>query len=213
MLREVNRRGRSPASTRSGATPNVFVLGFAHFASGDGITSDLVFVNLDAQPVRPAVYFYDTGGDPIAAESVVEVTGDLEVTDDGALTVRTAMAPLAELTIPTHGQGDLVTGSVKVVSYGPIGGMLRFELPDIGEAVVGASPPFSDALFPVRRQEGGINTGVAIHNQGEEAIAAGCRLIGAGAVPRAPPFIQLSLRSGPPFISTTRRAIRLPPHR
>ena len=27
-------------------------------------------------------------------------------------------------------------GSVKVVSDGPIGGMLRFDLPDVGEAVV-----------------------------------------------------------------------------
>ena len=29
---------------------------------------------------------------------------------------------------------------------------------------VGASPPVRDAVFPVRRQEGGINTGVALHN-------------------------------------------------
>ena len=43
-------------------------------------------------------------------------------------------------------------------------GMLRFEHPSLGVAGVGASLPISDALFPVRRQEGGITTGVALHN-------------------------------------------------
>ena len=64
-----------------------------------------------------------------------------------------------------------MSGSVKVISSVPIGGMLRFDLPGIGEAVVGASPPVSDTLFPVRRREGGITTGVAVHNLEEEAIA------------------------------------------
>ena len=112
----------------------------------------------------PAIYFYDTEGNPIAAESVVDITGDLEITEDGALTVQTEMEPLGVLTISTHGRGELVSGSARVVSDGPIGGMLRFEHPDLGVAGVGASPPLSDALFPVRRQEGGINTGVALHN-------------------------------------------------
>ena len=74
------------------------------------------------------------------------------------------MEPLGVLTISTHGRGELVSGSARVVSEGPIGGMLRFDHPDLGVAGVGASPPVSDALFPVRRQEGGINTGVALHN-------------------------------------------------
>ena len=157
-------------------------LDFAHFTNGDGTTSDLVFVNVASQPVRPALYFYDTEGNPIAAESVVDITGDLAIQEDGALTVRTEMEPLGALTISTHGQGDLVSGSVKVVSDGPIGGMLRFDLPAIGEAVVGASPPVSDALFAVRRQEGGINTGVAVHNLGEEAMEVTCELMQAGTV-------------------------------
>ena len=144
-------------------------LDFAHFVNGTWIT-DLVFVNLsteasrpaptpfhtDILPSRPAIYFYDTEGNPIAAESVVDITG--------ALTVQTEMEPLGVLTISTHGRGELVSGSARVVSDGPIGGMLRFEHPDLGVAGVGASPPLSDALFPVRRQEGVINTGVALHN-------------------------------------------------
>ena len=116
----------------------------------------------------------------MSAESVVDVTGDLEITEDGGLTVQTEMEPLGELTISTHGQGALVTGSVKVVSDGPIVGMIRYNLPGIGMAGVGASPPVRNALFPVRRQKGGINTGVSIHNLNEEAIGVSCRLMSAG---------------------------------
>ena len=121
-------------------------------------------------------------GHPIAAESVVEVTGDLEIQEDGALTVRTEMEPLGVITISTHGRGALVSGSVKVVSEGPIGGMLRYSLPHIGEAVVGASPPVSDAVFPVRRQEGGITTGVAIHNLESSPGLVHCDLLREGVL-------------------------------
>ena len=169
---------------------------FAHFANGDGTTSDLVFVNVSTQrsrtaptpfhpaipPIRPVLYFYDTQGNRIAAESVVDLTGDLEVQEDGGLTVRTEMEPLGELTVSTHGRGALVSGSVKVVSVGPIGGMLRFDLPTIGEAVVGASPPVRDALFAVRRREGGITTGVAVHNLESSPGLVRCDLLQEGVL-------------------------------
>ena len=184
-VRAVNRIGKSFSSNRAEATPEapeVFTLDFAHFVNGDGVTSDLVFVNAGSVPVRPAIYFYDTEGNSIAAESVVDVTGDLEIAEDGGLTVLTEMEALGELTIPTHGRGELVSGSVKVISNASIGGGLRFDLPDIGEAVVGANPPIGDAIFPVRRREGGINTGVAIHNLEEEPMEVSCRLMSGGAV-------------------------------
>ncbi len=82
----------------------------------------------------------------------------------------------------THGRGDLVTGSVRVVSDGPLGGMLRFDHPDLGEAVVGASFPISTAIFPVRRQEGGINTGVAIHNLESSSELVRCDLMREGVL-------------------------------
>ena len=171
------------------------VLDFAHFANGEGITSDLVFVNVETQPsgpaptpyqvaippIRPALYFYDKEGNPIAAESVVEITGGLEVRADGGLGVRTEMEPLGELTISTHGQGELVSGSVRVVSDGPIGGVLRFDLPGIGVAGVGASQPVRDALFPARR-EGDLSTAAAIRNLGEEAMEVSCQLMSGGIV-------------------------------
>ena len=118
----------------------------------------------------------------MAADSVVEITGDLEIQEDGGLSIQTAMEPLGELTIPTHGQGELVTGSARSVAGGPIGGMLRYNIPEVGVAGVGASPPTRDALFPARRQEGGINTGVAVHNLGEEAMEVTCELMQGGTV-------------------------------
>ena len=123
-VRAVNRIGRSQASLPAEATPRAAVaLDFAHFANGTGITSEMVLVNVSSHPIRPAIYFYDRGGHLIDPASVVDVTVDLEVTEDGGLTVRTEMEPLGELTISTHGQGELVSGSVKVVSDGPIGGV------------------------------------------------------------------------------------------
>ena len=180
---------------RTGGGNKQTVLDFAHFANGTWIT-DLVFVNLSTEPSRPAptpfhtdilpsrpiIYFYDTHGNPITAESVVDVTEDLEVTEDGALTVRTEMEPLGALTISTHGRGELVTGSVRVVSDGPIGGMLRFDHPALGVAGVEASPPVSDAIFPVRRQEGGTNTGVALHNLESSSGLVRCELMREGVL-------------------------------
>ena len=61
---------------------------------------------------------------------------------------------MGELTISTHGRGEVVTGSVRVVSDGPVGGVVRFDIPGIGVAGVGASEPTGDALFPARRQAG-----------------------------------------------------------
>ena len=47
---------------------------------------------------------------------------------------------------------------------------------------MGAIPPVRDVLFPVRRQEAGINTGVAVHNLGEEAMEVTCELMQGGTV-------------------------------
>ena len=182
-VRAVNRIGKSFSSNRAEATPEapeVFTLDFAHFANGNGIISEMVLVNVSSHPIRPAIYFYDRGGHLIDPASVVDVTVDLEVTEDGSLTVRTEMEPLGELTISTHGQGELVSGSVKVVSDGPLGGLVRYGVPNIGVAGVGASPPVRDALFPARRQAGGIRTAAALHNLGAEAMGVSCRLMSAG---------------------------------
>ena len=187
QVRGVNALGYGPVETASATpaeatpeAPEVFTLDFAHFANGTGITSEMVLVNVSPHPIRPAIYFYDRGGHLIDPASVVDVTVDLEVTEDGSLSVLTEMEPLGELTISTHGRGELVSGSVKVVSDSPIGGGVRYGVPEIGVAGVGASQPVRDALFPARRQEGGIRTAAALHNLGEEAVGVNCRLMSGG---------------------------------
>ena len=175
-----------PVNRRDGGGETV--LDFAHFGSGEGIKSDLVLVDAEVWvsglAIRPAIYFYDKEGDPIAAESVVDITGDLEVTEDGALSVswRGGWSNSSQLTISTHGRGELVSGSVKVASSGPLGGVLRFNLPGIGVAGVGASQPTRDAIFPARRQAGGINTAVAIHSLEAETMVVSCQLMSKGTV-------------------------------
>ena len=159
-------------------------LDFAHFGNGGGITSDIVVVNASANAVQPAIYFYDKMGELIDAGLVVDVMGQgLEVTSYGALTVPNEIPSLGELTIPTHGMGDLMTGSVKVVSdstESPIGGILRFDLTGVGVAGVGASQPVRDAIFPARRMADGINTGAAFRNLSESEQKLTCRLMKDG---------------------------------
>ena len=170
-------------------------LNFAHFANGNGTTSNLVFVNRSIQASRlaptpfhsdilpnlPVLYFYDQGGNLIDPALVIDVTGDLVITEDGGLSVQTEMEPLGELTISTHGRGDLWSGSVKVTSDRPIGGVLRYDLPGIGVTGVGASLPLRDAIFPVR-QEGGLDTAAAIRNLSESELVVTCQLMKEGMV-------------------------------
>ena len=148
-------------------------LDFAHFGNGSAISSDIVLVNLAATPIRPAVYFYDKAGELIDPASVVDIGDNLEATDYGAVTLHSELAPLGEVTISTNGRGDTVTGSVKVISDGPhspIGGVLRFDVPGVGVAGVGASQAVRNAIFPARRRAGGIDTGAALRNLSEKEL-------------------------------------------
>ena len=155
---------------------------FPQFANGDSTVSDLVLVNVDTKTVTPVVRFYGSTGDPISADSVVAITEDMELAADGGLTVTAGIKPLGERTISTHGQGALTTGSVRVVSDGYTGGVLRFDNMAVGVAGVGAAQPVNDAIMPARRMEGGINTGAAVRNLSSEAMAMTCHLMQGGEV-------------------------------
>ena len=155
---------------------------FPHFANGGSTVSDLVLVNVDTKTVTPVVRFYGSNGDPISADTVVDVTEDLEVAADGALSVTAGIAPLGERTISTHGRGDLASGSVTVVTDGYVGGLLRFDSMAVGVAGVGAGQPVSDAIFPARRKAGGINTGAALRNLESEGTTLTCHLMQDGEV-------------------------------
>ena len=145
-------------------------LHFSHFANGESITSELVLVNVGDEPIRPVVSFLDRGGNLLSGGWLVEMREDLEIREDGSLRVRTSIEPLGERTISTHPRRTIVSGSVRVESEGPIGGVLRYDNPGIGVAGVGASPRVRDAIFPARNQAGGIRTAVAIRSRGDEWI-------------------------------------------
>ena len=119
QVRAVNRIGNG-AVAETTATPREG-LNFAHFANGvDGpLTniSDIVLVNVDTSTVNSAIYFYSQAGEIIPADTVVDMTGDMESTGDGGVTV--AIEGEGEITVSTSGEGDFVTGSVKVFSTGP----------------------------------------------------------------------------------------------
>ena len=159
-----------------------FTQWFPHFANGDSTVSDLVLVNVDTKRITPVVRFYDPNGEQISADSLVDITGDLELASDGALSVTGGIPPLGERTISTHGRGASTTGSVRVASNGPVGGFLRFNSMVVGVAGVGAAEPVNDAIFPARRKKGGINTGAALRNLESDAITVTCRLMQGGEV-------------------------------
>ncbi len=156
-------------------------LDFAHFGNGPSIRSDLVLVNRTTSALRPSVLFFDQKRNPVPPDSLVDVAEGLEF-QDGALRVRTELAPLGETKITTNGRGDLVTGSVRIVSDGPVGGVLRFNVSNVGVSGVGISRPVNDALFPVRRQEGGVRTAAAIHNLSTKKIELTCQLMKEGII-------------------------------
>ena len=161
---------------------NPVIQEFPQFANGDSTVSDLVLVNVDTKTVTPVLRFYDSEGDPVSADLVTDLTEDLELAEDGALSVRAGIPPLGEQTISTHGRGELTTGSVRVVADGYIGGILRFDNLGVGVAGVGAAQPVNDAIFPARRQEDGINTGAAVRNLESEAVTVTCHLMQGGEV-------------------------------
>ena len=180
QVRAVNAIGNGAVATTE-ATPMEGLV-FAHFANGKSgdmtNISDLVLVNVETSTVNSAIYFYNKEGVIIPADSLVDMTGDLEDTGDGGVTV--SIVGQGEMTVSTNGEGKLETGSVKVFSTGRIGGVLRYDISMIGVAGVGASAPVSDAIFPVRRTESGINTGVAIRNLGSETTKVTCHLMQGG---------------------------------
>ena len=169
----------------TGSDSGESMLNFAHFANGEfggvATSSDLVFVNVATSAVAPAIYFYDQMGNMIDASMVVDAMMDgVEVGSDGALMVMDEIPPMGEMTISTSGMGDGMVGSVRVVSDGSIGGVLRFDIPTIGVAGVGASEAVNAAIFPARRMANGINTGAAIRNLESGAATVTCRLMADG---------------------------------
>ena len=134
----------------------------AQFANGAGIVSTVVLTNPSpAAFVTGQIAFVNDNGQALE-------TGLLDRLERDETTF--TIAPLGSFTVHTDGQGDLVAGSVKVSSTHPVGGVVKFSIPGIGVAGVGASAPVTDFVSPVRRVAStNLDTGVAILNLGSDA--------------------------------------------
>ncbi len=166
-----------------------WVTTFAQFGNGvmDNRTfqSDLVLLNSAStgDPVTGVARFYDRSGNIIPPEQIL---GTSSMAPAGVMDgVPVSVDPSSESTLSTSGMGDLVAGSVRVETDGPVTGLVRFDITGAGVAGVGESPILTGALAPARRV-GSLSSGVALVNPGS-----------------APITVELSLRSGAMEVGNT----------
>ena len=160
------------------------VLDFPHFGNANDVRSELVLVNLGSE-AHSLIYFYGEDGEIIPADSVVEMTDDLEALEDGSLMTLDPIPTLGEITIATNQTGSQVSGSLKVKSSSRMNGFLRYSL-YTNQGIAGAGVPSSfgahNFIVPVQRKKGGINTGLAIHNLRGEEVNISCDLMKDGDI-------------------------------
>ena len=175
-------------------------LWFAQFGNGMGFSSAIVLTNTSTtEQNEGTVEFSDGVGQRLSVGIVEEPQPTTSAAVfPTAVTDRVAFSifPLGAITISTDGEGDLVVGSARVTATADLGGVIRFSIPDIGIAGVGASQPLSGFIAPVRREVGGINTGVAIRNTEDQAVALDLRLRTQGGIEVAAATIDELVANG-----------------
>jgi len=135
---------------------------FAQFGNGQGLTSEIVLANPSAtQTASGKIDFFDENGLSLS----VGINGTGVTTS-----VNFSVFPLGTMTISTDGQGEVTVGSAVVGSDNRLGGVVRFNITGIGIAGVPPGQPLSEFITPVRRNSGGINTGIAIYNIDSQAV-------------------------------------------
>ncbi len=151
-----------------------FAIYFAQFGNGEGLTSEVVLINPSRSTTANGnIEFFDDEGAPF---SIVQAVSNTDGPSSQILTAVTAstfefsIAPLGTVSIATDGRGDLAAGSASVTSETPVSGVIRFSIPGVGIAGVGPSQALTGFVVPVRRKSGLINTGIAIHNVGSQAV-------------------------------------------
>ena len=135
------------------------------------------FVNVATHPIRPAIYFYDTEGVPDCRRARWWRSASREVAEDRKPErIGRRWSAGGHHDFP---KGSWSSGSVKVVSDGPLGGLVRYG-PKIGVAGWEPARPVRDALFPP--PPGGRNPhgGGAAQPVFAEAMGVSCRLMSAG---------------------------------
>lgn len=153
---------------------NLWPLYFAQIGNGQGLTSEIVLINPSAtETVSGQINFFNDDGSPLSIEiasvEAVPLTTARSPAQTGS-SVSFSVAPLGSVVLSTNGQGNPVTGAAVVTPSGPLGGVIRFRLDPFGIAGVGASQPVTGFITPVRRKAGGINTGVALYNPGDQTV-------------------------------------------
>ena len=152
-------------------------LWFAQFGNGGGFSSEIVLTSTSTSETTDGSIDFSGGagqGLPVGIvgtdnpQSIVSAA----VLPTGMMTrVEFSLPPLGGVTISTDGEGDLVVGSAEVTATADLGGVIRFSIPGIGIAGVGASQAVTGFIAPARRELGGVNTGVAIRNTENQAVA------------------------------------------
>ena len=148
------------------------VLYFAQVGDGQGLTSDVVLTNPSATATAAGTLeLLDDAGAPFLVGFVENSALVGPIPLGLTNTMNFSIPPRGTLTLSTDGQGATAQAGAAVVSSdGMLGGVVRFNLPGTGIAGVGASQSLTGFIVPVRRTAGGINSGIAIHNTGTDAI-------------------------------------------
>ena len=145
---------------------------FAHFGNGDGTSSDMVLANPSVTAtVSGTIQFLGDNGLPLAIGIKIPTEPSMAspapfLISEVRSSVDFSVAPLGSITVSTDGIGELVAGAAAVTSDGRLGGVIHYTVPGTGTAAVGASELLDGFITPVRRKEGAINTGIAVHNSG-----------------------------------------------
>ncbi len=154
---------------------------FAEFGGGGGLVSEIVLMNPSREsPVEGRIDFLaDSGAALLVPFSEVEDEKPISGVDYN-------LPPLGSVTLSTLPEGEARVGCAVSTSAGPVAGVIRFRIPGIGVAGVGASETSPAFVVPVRQREE-IGTGIAVHNPGSQAVD-----------------LQLTLRdtSGTPVVSS-----------
>jgi hypothetical protein len=138
----------APASTE---------LYFAQFAGGAGWDTSLFLTNPSGSMTESKLIFYDDEGNRQSpSANALKPAG-----------MPASLQPQGGAVIHSDGTGELLSGSARVVAESAIGGVLRYSVPALGTAGVGASEPVEGFIAPVSRDaRGDSSTGVAIASTG-----------------------------------------------
>jgi hypothetical protein len=157
---------------------------FAQFANGGGVTSAITLTNPSGTiaVTMACIELRDDTGALITSVPLIGQPLDRVPSNFG-------IPPRGAVTFSSNGQGNLLAGSVRVVSSGPLGGVLLYATPELSTGV-GESSPVAGFITPVT-QEGARRTGLAIRNLTGNALTLTITLRGSDGVAIGQPVTSM----------------------